>query len=82
MARAVELNPMKCPRCGVWVRVLETRMDAEGAKRRRYECANLHRFSTKETIVLGRPSPAEKGKAIAQMLAKAIRSTVGSKTSP
>lgn len=82
MARAVELNPMKCPRCGVWVRVLETRMDADGAKRRRYECANLHRFSTKETIVPGRLSNEEKGKAIAQMLAKTVGSMASSKTSP
>lgn len=37
---------MKCPHCGVWSSVLETR----GAKRRR-ECANGHRFATVEAVV-------------------------------
>lgn len=36
---------MKCPKCGAWSRVLDTR----GAQRRR-ECANLHRFSTVEVL--------------------------------
>lgn len=37
---------MKCPHCGAWSAVLDTR-----ATRRRRECANGHRFSTVETVV-------------------------------
>lgn len=51
MARPVEKNPMKCPECGVWVRVVETRNGPDNTKRRRYECANLHRFTTVESVV-------------------------------
>jgi transcriptional regulator NrdR family protein len=39
---------MKCPRCGAWAEVLETRTRPDDTKRRRYECANLHRFTTLE----------------------------------
>lgn len=51
---------MKCPHpnCGVWTRVLQTKARSRGkvvehatGVRRRYECANLHRFSTLETVV-------------------------------
>lgn len=41
---------MKCPRCGTWARVLETREKPENQTYRRYECANLHRFSTMESV--------------------------------
>ena len=37
---------MKCPTCGGWTTVHETR----GTRRRR-ECANGHRFSTEERVV-------------------------------
>lgn len=37
---------MKCPICGVWSLVKETR----GTRRRR-ECANEHRFTTEETVI-------------------------------
>lgn len=40
---------MKCPTCGAWTNVLETRMKADG-KYRRYECGNLHRFQTIEKV--------------------------------
>lgn len=36
---------MNCPKCGAWTEVLETRKRKAGTYRR-YECANLHRFST------------------------------------
>lgn len=36
---------MKCPICGAWSEVLETR---QGVRRR--ECANQHRFSTIEVL--------------------------------
>lgn len=41
---------MKCPTCGAWTEVLETRTRQDGTVRRRYKCANLHRFSTEEHI--------------------------------
>lgn len=40
---------MKCPQCGAWASVLETRARPYGMYRR-YLCANLHRFSTKERV--------------------------------
>ena len=45
---------MKCPHCGAWTYVLETRKYGENQTRRRYECANEHRFTTLEGIVDGR----------------------------
>jgi len=42
---------MKCPQCGTWALVKETRTSKnENTVMRRYECANLHRFKTEETI--------------------------------
>ena len=41
---------MNCPKCGKYTEVLETRDNTKGV-RRRYECANLHRFTTQETLV-------------------------------
>jgi transcriptional regulator NrdR family protein len=37
---------MKCPVCGVWTAVKETR----GIRRRR-ECANEHKFTTEEFVI-------------------------------
>jgi hypothetical protein len=37
---------MKCPTCGTWTVVNETR----GGRRRR-ECANEHKFSTEEIVI-------------------------------
>ena len=37
---------MKCPECGAWTDVIESRF----GKRRR-ECGNGHRFSTEEIVV-------------------------------
>jgi len=42
---------MKCPVCGTWTIVKETRVSTGNTRRRRLECANMHRFSTLETIV-------------------------------
>lgn len=40
-----------CPVCGAWTSVKETRTrKTDGVVTRRYECANLHRFSTEERI--------------------------------
>ena len=41
---------VKCPVCNQWVSTLETRHRADGSTYRRYECANEHRFVTKEKI--------------------------------
>ena len=41
---------MKCPRCDAWAEVLETRTKEDNTVRRRYECANLHRFTTIEFV--------------------------------
>jgi transcriptional regulator NrdR family protein len=41
---------MKCPVCGAWTRVLETRQQPDNEKKRRYECGNLHRFTTLEKV--------------------------------
>lgn len=42
---------MKCPICGVWVRVLETKVKEHNIRHRRYVCGNEHRFTTAETVV-------------------------------
>jgi transcriptional regulator NrdR family protein len=42
---------MKCPQCGTWTEVLESVLRKDGSRRRRYQCANLHRFNTEERIV-------------------------------
>lgn len=39
---------MKCPECKAWATVKEARPRSDGTTRRRYECANLHKFSTLE----------------------------------
>jgi transcriptional regulator NrdR family protein len=42
---------MKCPQCNTYTEVLETRTRSDGVVRRRYLCANLHRFTTLEVVV-------------------------------
>lgn len=42
---------MKCPICGAWTTVKETRTrKTDGVVTRRYECGNMHRFSTEERV--------------------------------
>jgi len=43
---------MICPTCSAWTRTLETRHKYDNQVYRRYECANTHRFSTMEKVVL------------------------------
>lgn len=48
---------MRCPDCGAWASVLETRSSPTLTTRRRYECANMHRFTTLETVVPAKRKP-------------------------
>lgn len=41
---------MKCPTCNAWVLAIETRQRPDQSVRRRYQCANEHRFSTVERV--------------------------------
>lgn len=41
---------MKCPVCGAWTEVKESRLRLNNTRFRRYECANEHRFSTREIV--------------------------------
>jgi len=58
---------MKCPECGSWTSVIETRKRTTGLHRR-YACAKMHRFSMlngllvrmdKEKLGAGRPFKVE-----------------------
>lgn len=65
---------MKCPQCGAWTLVLDTRTaKATNVKRRRYECGNLHRFATMEYIegMIGRSSMSTKRDAVLSTLPRA-----------
>jgi len=55
---------MKCPECGTWTIVKETRISTGNTRRRRLECANMHRFSTLETIVDRKTFIRQKQKAV------------------
>lgn len=41
---------VKCPVCDKWVSTLETRARGNNETYRRYQCANEHRFTTKEKV--------------------------------
>ncbi len=51
---------MKCPECGTWTEVLESVLRRDGSRRRRYQCANLHRFNTEEKVVGLSSTPTKK----------------------
>ena len=42
---------MKCPTCGAWSLVKETRQSPTFGQTRRRECANEHRFTTQELVI-------------------------------
>lgn len=42
---------MKCPECGAWSLVKDTRESPTFGYIRRRECANYHRFTTQELII-------------------------------
>ena len=55
---------MKCPTCAAWTSTLETRQRTGFVTRRRIECANGHRFTTIERLVVEKPPrPALQGAA-------------------
>jgi transcriptional regulator NrdR family protein len=50
---------MKCPICGAWTSVLETRTrKRDGVVVRRYECGNEHRFTTNERVLMNDIHPS------------------------
>jgi transcriptional regulator NrdR family protein len=51
---------MKCPECGTWTEVLESVLRKDGSRRRRYQCANMHRFNTEEKVVGRSSTPTKK----------------------
>jgi len=53
---------MKCPKCGAWTVVKETRADENNSRRRRIECANMHRFTTLETVIVEKTRIRQKQK--------------------
>jgi transcriptional regulator NrdR family protein len=53
---------MKCPECGAWTVVKETRADENNNRRRRIECANMHRFTTLETVIAEKTRVRQKQK--------------------
>jgi transcriptional regulator NrdR family protein len=53
---------MKCPECGAWTLVKETRADENNSRRRRIECANMHRFTTLETVIAKKTRVRQKQK--------------------
>ena len=55
---------MKCPECGTWTIVKETRTSSGNTRRRRLECANEHRFTTLETVIVPKTSVRQKQKGL------------------
>jgi transcriptional regulator NrdR family protein len=41
---------MKCPVCGTYTEVIDSRLKNDNTRRRRYMCANEHRFTTLEIL--------------------------------
>jgi transcriptional regulator NrdR family protein len=54
---------MKCPECGAWTVVKDSRVDQNNSRRRRIECANMHRFTTLETVIATKTQLRQKQKA-------------------
>jgi transcriptional regulator NrdR family protein len=51
---------MRCPNCNSKSKILETRINDDNTKRRRYECFTGHRFSSKEIISMDNPHTERK----------------------
>lgn len=62
---------MKCPECGAWSNVIETRKTLLFGYVRRRECANEHKFTTQEVVIpdeVRRKARSDYGKATHQRL--------------
>jgi transcriptional regulator NrdR family protein len=57
---------MKCPECGAWSLVKETKESPTFGYRRRRECANYHKFTTQEILVPQEAITEERRKNIPQ----------------
>jgi len=55
---------MKCPEFGTWTIVKETKTSTGNTRKRRLECANEHRFTTLETIIVRKTPIHKKQKAV------------------
>lgn len=45
---------MNCPRCGAWTDIYDSRAPDANVRRRKYVCANMHRFVTiSEEVFIG-----------------------------
>lgn len=44
------LSRIYCPHCGAWTEILESRLRPTNWRYRRYQCANMHRFTTEERV--------------------------------
>lgn len=66
---------MKCPRCGAWSNVLDTRDGDHLTLRRRRQCGNGHRFTTLEVLptALNRRDLAATARAAATAAARWAR---------
>jgi transcriptional regulator NrdR family protein len=58
---------MKCPECGTWTEVLESVLRKDGSRRRRYQCANMHRFNTEERVIGRSSTHTEKAAALSML---------------
>lgn len=64
---------MKCPECGAWSVILETR-SSDFRYRRRRECGNEHKFTTEEVVVPKEQIEAENIERIRGFRAKHVES--------
>jgi transcriptional regulator NrdR family protein len=53
---------MKCPICGAWTTVKETRAAPNNSRKRRIQCGNLHKFTTLETVIVSETPIRQKQK--------------------
>ena len=65
---------MKCPTCGKWTIVLDTRPSPIRNVRRRRQCANEHTFTTEETVVPSEVLEQERLERLAKARTKRLES--------
>ena len=57
---------MKCPECGAWFTVIETRTRKDNTRRRTVECGNLHKFTTVERVEVAKQGGVRKNPQLAK----------------